>query len=196
MGNFSSGKYWADRSDLLYYRYIDYIVRTVGSTAHSMLDVGSGNCPYLEWFDWIESKYSVDLQTPYESNSIIGVVGDIHSTNFPLHFDIVSCLQVLEHVPDAKRFAKRLLELGSTLIISVPYKWPGGKAKDHVHDPVDEEKLFSWFGRRPNYQIVVREPFLWACHERIICIYDSDETRKYGMIDRNQIIIRSMSVVG
>jgi hypothetical protein len=34
MGNFSNGSYWAERKDLLYYRYIDYIVRVIATNAN------------------------------------------------------------------------------------------------------------------------------------------------------------------
>ncbi|NML34329.1 class I SAM-dependent methyltransferase [Paraburkholderia antibiotica] len=190
MNNFSSGSYWSDRSDLLYYRYVDYMIRTIGRDASSLLDVGSGNCPYLEWFDWIPGRYSIDLEKPYQSEDVVGIKGNIFDVQLTMHFDVLTCLQVLEHVPDAGSFAQRLLQMANTLVVSVPYKWPKGKDKDHVHDPVDETKLEKWFGRKPNYSIVVREPFLWVCHERIICIYDSDPEKKYGVSDRFERIMR------
>lgn len=193
MSGFASGLYWAEREDLLYYRYVDYIARTVGRDASSLLDVGSGNCPYIEWFFWINKKYSVDLQSPYSSENVIGIEGNIHTLSFAEKFDLVTCLQVLEHVPDAKAFAQRLLELGKTLIVSVPFKWPEGKAPGHIHDPVDAAKMRAWFQREPNYSIVVREPFLWVNHERLICVYDQDPLKKYGMDSRRDRILRGGS---
>lgn len=180
---YASGKYWRDRSDLIYYRYIEYIMRVVGRDANSMVDVGSGNCPYLEWFDWIEDKRSVDIRVPYQSETVQGIQGDIHELTFRKRFDLCTCFQVLEHVPDAKLFARRLQELADTLIISVPYKWPKDSTKGHVHDPVTYEKLTEWMGREANYKIIAREPFRSQKHERLIAVYSADPARRYGQLD-------------
>ncbi|WP_167197253.1 class I SAM-dependent methyltransferase [Roseovarius gahaiensis] len=159
--NYQSGSYWRERSDMLYYRYIDYIMRCVSVSAQSMIDVGTGNCPYMEWFDWIPERVSVDIRIPYQSEHVKGVKGDIFEMTFDRAFDICTCLQVLEHVPEADRFARRLLELGELVIVSVPYNWPGGEEQTagHVHDPVDYDKLTDWMGRPANYHVVVEEPF-------------------------------------
>lgn len=184
-GVFTSGKYWAQREDFLYYRHIDYIVRTVGATAKSMLDVGTGNCPYMEWFDWIPQRMSVDLRSPYQSDSVMGMVGSIHEMRFDHKFDIVTCLQVLEHVPDALSFARRLLELGKIVVISVPYKWTTDpRTHGHIHDPVSYQKLTEWVGRQANYHEIAREPFQTSKHERLIAVYDvEDSERKFTSVD-------------
>jgi hypothetical protein len=72
-------------------------------------------------------------------------------------FDLVLCLQVLEHVPLAEAFARKLLDTGRTVIISVPFRWPAGVCKPHVHDPVDREKLLGWTGRASITDVVVRD---------------------------------------
>jgi hypothetical protein len=176
---YSTQDYWRKRSDMLYYRYIDYMVRAVGVSAKSMIDVGSGNCPYLDWFDWIPERVSVDIRVPYQSASVKPIKGDIFKLDFGKKFDLCSCLQVLEHVPDARRFARRLLELSDLVVISVPYKWTGTTV-GHVHDPVDYEKVSDWMGRQANYKIVVEEPFQGSKHKRLICVYDVDPNRKFG----------------
>lgn len=176
---FESGQYWRNRSDLLYYQYFRYIMRVIATEAESVIDVGTGNTPYLEWFDWIPKRVSVDMRVPYKSDTVQGIVGDIHELEFPERFDICTCMQVLEHVPDVEPFAKRLLELGKLFLISVPYKWPEG-TPDHVHDPVDEVKLKAWFGRSPNYKLVVKEPFGTKKGNRLFAIYDpSDPERRF-----------------
>ena len=48
MGAYGDGSYWKERQDLLYYKYLDFIIRSIGQEAVSLLDVGTGNCPYLE----------------------------------------------------------------------------------------------------------------------------------------------------
>lgn len=172
--------YWANRSDMLYYSAIDKIIRTVGYDASSILDVGSGNCPYLDWWTWIPKKVSIDIQSPYVSDQVEAVVGNIMDHHFDQKFDICTCFQVLEHVPDAAAFARRLFDLGTVVIISVPYKWPAGRTVGHVHDPVDEEKLKSWVGRLPNQYLVVAEPFGSVKHERLIAIYDPNPKRRFN----------------
>jgi len=181
-GGYASQSYWKKRSDLLYYRYIDFIIRSAGASATSLLDVGSGNCPYLEWFHWIPDRVSIDINVPYESTNVRAIKGDIHQVDFAKRFSLVTCLQVLEHVPKAAAFSRRLQELGDLVIISVPYKWstqpkptPG-----HVHDPVDYQKVVDWFGREANYKIIVREPFLNKKSMRLIALFDKDPHRKFG----------------
>lgn len=180
MSAYLSGDYWDDRSDLLYYHYIDYIMRTVATGATSVLDVGTGNCPYLEWFSWIPKKVSVDIRAPYQSDSVEGIVGDIHDLSLP-RFDVCTCLQVLEHVPDAERFARRLLSLADLLIVSVPFNWntEPRRTTGHIHDPVSYEKLCGWMGRKANYHIVVKEPFTVAKGERLIALFDRDPERVF-----------------
>jgi 2-polyprenyl-3-methyl-5-hydroxy-6-metoxy-1,4-benzoquinol methylase len=72
-------------------------------------------------------------------------------------FDLVTCFQVMEHVPDAVSFARKILEIGQVAVVSVPYKWDKGKCKPHIHDPVDERKMLAWFGREPDFQYIATE---------------------------------------
>lgn len=181
-GGFASGEYWRKRSDMMYYRYLDYIIRSVGAKASSLIDVGSGNCPYLDWWDWIPERVSVDIRVPYSSEGVVGIQGDIFKLAFDKTFDLCTCFQVLEHVPDAEAFARRLLELGELVIVSVPYKW-GDKPRvtpGHVHDPVSYEKLTGWMGREANYKIIVEEPFGRLKNKRLIALYDKDPERTFG----------------
>lgn len=190
--NFGSGTYWNERQDLLYYRYVDFVLRCVAADAKSLLDVGTGNCPYPDWFDWIADRTSIDLEHPYVSSGVKGIVGDIFTHAFAENFDVVTCLQVLEHVSDAHAFARKLLTLGKILVVSVPSQWPAGRVEDHLQDPVDLDKLEQWFERKPNCTMVVREPFLASCCDRLICIYDRDADRRYSDDDRNTRILRAM----
>jgi len=181
MKMYATGSYWRRRSDMLYYQYFRYIVRCVGADAGSMLDVGSGNAPYLEWFDWIPRRVSVDLEVPYSSEAVEGMRGNIFEIGFGEPFDLCTCMQVLEHVPDPAPFARRLLELGRIVLISVPYKWPKGSNPDHVNDPVDLKAVERWFGRKPNYDLVVYEPFAGRKAARMFALFDvGDPARRFG----------------
>jgi len=191
-GRFLSGQYWLQRSDLMYYKYIDYILRCVGSKACSLVDVGTGNCPYLEWWDWIPKRVSIDMRAPYESNTVTGITGDIFKISFESSFDICTCLQVLEHVPDAGHFARRLQEIAKLVIVSVPYKWSNipKATPGHLHDPVSYKKLCTWMGREANFKIIVEEPFVRDKSKRLIALYDTDPTRRFGSKTRADRIIR------
>lgn len=179
-GKYRSGDYWIERSDLVYYQYIDYMIRCVGAKASGILDVGTGNCPYLEWWDWIPRKISIDIRAPYRSKNVEGIEANVLDHSFDEPFDVCTCLQVLEHIEDPSPFARRLFELAEIVVISVPYKWPEGRTTGHRQDPVDEEKLAGWTGRTPNYSIVVREPFQKVKSERLIAAYHSDPKTRWG----------------
>lgn len=77
-------------------------------------------------------------------------------TGPPLRFDLVLCLQVLEHLQDPETFARKLLDSGRIVIVSVPYQWPAGRNPRHLQDPVSEAKLIGWAGRAPVETRLVR----------------------------------------
>lgn len=183
--SYADGSYWERRSDLLYYQYFRYILRCIGAEARSLVDIGSGNAPYLEWFDWIPERVSVDLTTPYRSEAVRGVVGDILTLDLP-RADLCTCLQVLEHVEAPEPFARRLLELGALVLVSVPFRWPANANRNHVNDPVDLAKLNGWFGRPANWRMVVREPFAGPKGARLFALYDpADPDRRFGVATRH-----------
>lgn len=177
---YETGAYWRSRSELMYYKYFFELMRCVAKDATSLLDVGSGNAGYLEWLNWIPTKVSVDIRSPYQSPNVRGIQANIHDMQIE-RFDICTCLQVLEHVPDATSFARRLFEMGNLIVISVPYKWPRNSNKWHVHDPVDESKVQEWFSREPNYTLIASELFDTRRGQRMFSIFDpKDPERKFG----------------
>lgn len=176
MSKIQHDKYWLNRHDAIYIQYVDYMVRTIGKDAKSLIDVGSKKCGYMEWWEWIPRKVSIDLLNPYSSDKVLGIRGDFFTTPLAGPYDICLCLQVLEHIEDARSFAQKLLETAPQLIVSVPYKWKKGWVDFHPQDPVDEEKMFSWFDREPNWRWEVREPF--ARSSRIVCWYDREDPKR------------------
>lgn len=158
---FDRGKYWAGRKHLVYYSVIDRYVRYVGRNAKTLLDVG-GTAPYIEWFDWIPTLMTLDIAQPYQSDRVVGLKTDFYEYQPEKKFDIVLCLQVLEHLDDPKKAVDKIKQITDTAIISVPYKWdPRITAKSgHIQDPVDEKKLDSWVGQAPVVKTVVNEPFM------------------------------------
>jgi hypothetical protein len=175
-------RYWETRQDLLYYQVVRVLARGLSNEAASILDVGSAACPYLDWFPHIEERVSVDLKHPYDGPGVIPVRADFLEWQPEHAFDLVTCLQVLEHVPRADLFAKRLLAAGSIVVISVPYKWYQGRMGSHVHDPVDQEKLRDWFGREPNFEYLCKE--VVGDSRRLIQVYERHGVRWRDLKDR------------
>jgi hypothetical protein len=167
--------YWERRRDHVYLQHIRAIVHAVGIDARSLLDVGTNGCPYPDWFDWIPRRVSLDLEKPYQSPGVVGIKADFLRWPSDERFDLVTCLQVLEHIPDASAFARALLARAPRVLVSVPYKWKPGN-EQHVHDPVDEEKVTGWFGTAPRFTMVsteLRKPI-----KRLIAYFERDPKRQ------------------
>jgi hypothetical protein len=194
--SYLNGAYWQGRSDMLYYKYVDYVVRVIGAKSESIIDVGSGGCPYLEWFDWIDEKVSIDIRAPYSSERVQAITANILDYKFVKKYDLCMCLQVLEHVADPEPFARRLFEMSDTVIISVPYKWPEGKTQGHAQDPVDEEKLEQWVGRKPNFLAIVQEPLLSdRFGRRLLAVYDVNPKKTWQKEERKERKLREMGAI-
>ncbi|MCC6001628.1 MAG: hypothetical protein JJU19_12310 [Pararhodobacter sp.] len=74
----------------------------------------------------------------------------------------------------------------------MPYKWRAGGHKDHVHGPVDEDKLKSWMALKPNHRLIVQEPF---GPRRLIAHYDiegGESTRIPREVTLKKIADRAM----
>jgi glycosyltransferase involved in cell wall biosynthesis len=162
--------YWRS-ADSVYLRKVFDLAYEVATDATSVIDVGTNGCPYLEGFGWIPRRTSLDLITPYRSETVKGIKADFLKWSSSEQFDLCLCLQVLEHIPDAASFAQKLLTTAPRVIVSVPYLWPADSCEGHVHDPVDETKIESWFGRAPDRQLIVTEPNSGRHARRLICYF-------------------------
>jgi hypothetical protein len=160
--------YWTARRGMLYYQAILQYAAIAGYVAKSAIDVGSGGTDYINWLHWIPDRYILDFKVPKPPQGVHVLETDFMEYKPPSKFDLVMCCQVLEHVEEPRAFCAKLKELGSNLIISVPYKW-SGRAPGHINDPVDEQKLLRWMGVQPNNAQVVYEPFREG---RLIAYYD------------------------
>lgn len=164
--------YWTKRMNMMYYRYVDYMVRVLAADSKSMIDVGSSDVGLIENFNWIPKRDALDIANPYHSENVRGIKRDLFDYNPKEKYDFATCLQVLEHIPNAQKFANKLFQIADRVLISVPYKWKENSEPEHVHDPVDLKKVNDWFGREPDYHIIVEEP-LFRSHKnkRLICYY-------------------------
>jgi 2-polyprenyl-3-methyl-5-hydroxy-6-metoxy-1,4-benzoquinol methylase len=154
---------------MAYYREVIRFAREFAPAAQNVLDVGPNGTPLVCELDWIASKNAVDLAKA-EIPGVSCVRGNFLTYKPEQTFDLVLCLQVLEHVRPAKDFARKLLDTGHVVIISVPYCWPAGGCKQHVHDPVDREKLLAWTGKASVTDTVVRD----SRRERLIAVFEGN----------------------
>ncbi|MGI0495765.1 tetratricopeptide repeat protein [Limnospira platensis] len=172
--------YWSKRETHIYIFAVRQIINKIGSSATSIIDVGSNGCPYIDWFSWIPERYSLDLRNPYKAPGVVSLTQDFLKYNPEKRFDLLTCLQVIEHVPDAEAFCRKLLETARVLVVSVPYKWKAGQTKGHIHDPVDLTKMNHWFGREPNYYNIIKE--IESPVRRMICIYYQDSEKNWDRV--------------
>ena len=92
-----------------------------------MLDIGAGDAPYRELFDRCEYVTVDWANSPHEDASGVDIAASVD--DLPIEdgsFDAVLCTQVLEHVAtpvDVLREAHRVLRVGGTLLVTVPFVW-------------------------------------------------------------------------
>lgn len=170
--------YFEKRKDSIYLYAAKQICKKYAPRPQSVIDVGSNQTPILEWFRDGEIPdtprlTSLDLRKPYKASGIESLAMDLMKYQPEITYDLVTCFQVLEHVPDPSKFGKKLLTLGKVIVASVPYKWPKGLCKYHLHDPVSSALLENWMGRPPQFKYIARE---LNKRERLIHVYLRDRS--------------------
>lgn len=186
-------QYWTRRSSMMYYKYIDVLVKAFAYHAESIIDIGSANTRYIESFDWIPHKFTLDIKNPYRSPNVTAIETDFLTYIPEQKFDFVICLQVLEHIPQVEEFARKLFTLSDRVLISVPYMWPKGSDPTHIHDPVNEEKVRQWTNREPSYSIIVEEPLRIpskGISRRLICYYGPEENIDFKQANQNVQLLK------
>lgn len=159
--------YWQSRRDFRYYREVVRLAKEHAPAEGSALDVGAREAELLQWLDWFERRVALDVDPIPARPGVETVTADFGEFEPDACFDLVLCLQVLEHLQEPESFARKLLETGRTVIVSVPHRWPGWVTDEHLHDPVDEAKLRRWTGRDPIETSIVEDLGM----ERLICVY-------------------------
>lgn len=134
--------YREQRKDLNYYKEVLRLGRAYVPQGKEVIDVGAGQTEYLRELYWFQRRVALDSRYVPPQRGVVNVMQDFMAFKPVQKYDLVLCLQVLEHLDRPEEFARKLFTLGSTVIISVPYKWPKGEYPPHVQDPVDEEQLF------------------------------------------------------
>jgi len=126
-----------------YYKEVRILINSLCQRhqLRSILEVGCGLCDNIKQYP-IEDKTIIDLWYAPKFENVTCIHGNILNYNFDRQFDIVICLQVLEHIPDIENAIKKIFDLAKQyVIISLPYKWIIGKQPGHIHDPITNSKL-------------------------------------------------------
>lgn len=166
--------YSEQRKDLIYYKAIKEILSVIDKQDKKIIDVGSNGVDLISNLQCCE-KISVCLSEPINNEFVTGYKTDFFDFNIEKKFDIITCLQVIEHVEKAEEFTQKLFATGKTVIISLPYKWSKNACKYHCQDPIDEKKIFGWTKKQPDFTLYCTET---NNIQRIICIYNSDPKDK------------------
>lgn len=168
----SRRSYWRQRRRLKYYQEVIRLARKYVPDGRTMIDVGAGETGVAERLAGFQRRVVLDIHPIRPRRGVDIVTTDFMQYEPDARFDLVLCLQVLEHLEDPGPFARRLFDIGRTVIISVPYRWPEGFWPWHLHDPVDEAKLEDWTRRQPTETCVVTDE-----QQRMIAVYSHTGAR-------------------
>jgi hypothetical protein len=163
---FPSDRYWQQRQHFKYYAEVVRLARQHAPAGGRVIDVGAGPTRVLQDLGWFDERVALDRLPERRQPGIKTVQQDFLVYEPGAQFDLVLCLQVLEHLDDPRGFAQKLFAIGRTIIISVPYKWPHQFYPPHKQDPVDETKLAGWTRRTPIETSIVMDN-----RERLIAVY-------------------------
>lgn len=148
-------KYTRLRKDMRYYALVRRWLLD-HSPGNLLVDVGSRGTDIATQGDFAR-RIALDRVECQPTKSVEAVRADWLTWTPPVRASVVTCLQVLEHLPDevVGRFARKLLDYADVALVSVPYMWPKGACKYHVQDPVSLDMLLQWMDCPPaRYEII------------------------------------------
>lgn len=180
-------RYWEGRKEYVYLHVAQSMFQILGASARTALDVGSAGTPTVLMFP-ADRRYSVDWGNPCEHEGVIA-----HNCNYlewerPEPIDIASCMQVLEHVPDPRPFAKKLLRDAEVVIASVPHLERPRANPGHIHSMITPTQFAGWFDREPNYLYIAQE---LSGDERMVAIWDTTTESKFGDLSKTGAVAES-----
>lgn len=146
------------RKDFRYYRETAHIAKELyEKPSGRVIDIGTKDIMItLQMFRGFE-KTALDNDFPTNmkrKSDIIYISQDLFEFNPSKLYDIVLCQQMLEHMNSPKSAFMKVKSLClDTLVISVPY----GSWHKSVHDPIDEEKVFTWTNMIPQKESIVED---------------------------------------
>src|SRR5713226_698648 len=90
--------YWERRRDFAYYAEAIRLARVYAPAGRAVIDVGANETEVLGELDWFERRVALDLHYIATQPGAETVVTDFMDYESRAGFDLVLCLQVLEHV--------------------------------------------------------------------------------------------------
>ena len=164
--------YEEERKEFKYYKKTHDIIEDIQkkTSINNIVDVGGWKGFFVENTN-IKDKTVIDLHKMEDkSDGVTRISTNFLEYNPEKKYDIVTCLQVLEHINDndVEKFAKKLFDISEKyVVISVPYKWKKGICKWHCQDPVDKDKLLKWTSVTPNEEYIITDRGM----DRLISVY-------------------------
>jgi len=159
-------KYYEERKEYNYYKKVNEILSKLQFT--SIIDIGGRKSPILEKINNNIYKSLLDIsKINNDDKNINYITADFYKWVPDKKYDVVLCLQVLEHLEKPTEFAQKLFDTGNKVIISLPYKWAKGFCVHHIQDPVDEKLIKQWTNRNPLETYIIEDNGV----KRIICVY-------------------------
>jgi hypothetical protein len=149
------------RKEFSYYKEAFSIAtKLYGKDKGSVIDVGiKDSTVVLDRFGEGFSKTAMDNDYPASLDkgahpNILFLEADLYAHEPKERYDIVLCQQVLEHLEDPRSAFRKLEQLSQdVIVISVPYgSWHGTQ-----HDPINEERVREWTGKRPVLETIVKD---------------------------------------
>ncbi len=161
--NQSSNTYWQARREhnRVYYGHATALAKKYAAGAASLIDVGNRGCEYVYEWDWIHDKTVLDLSDEIFrlDDTVQKIQQDFLAWRPERQYDLVTCLQTLEHFEDPLPFIDKLHRIQKDiLLVSLPFMWPADKAPlEHKHDPIDLPTIHAWLGSEPLEQVIATE---------------------------------------
>lgn len=166
--------YYANRQYKEYYSVVRRIVAELQAKEQldSILDVGPADVPLVTEFG-ISDCTVLEPQFARLFDGCEWLRGDVCSFDFGRKFDVVLCLQCLEHILDIDAACANLFKSAAKyLVVSLPWQWGKGWEKGHIHDPVTMAWIEQHLGKPTSFELCDKLPT-----RHIVCVYDVREKR-------------------
>lgn len=131
----------------------------------SALDVGCRSTGFLyQLVPRYKIRVGTDIYKPLymggDDPDVLFVHGDFLKIQFNNLFDVVVCMETMEHIDpsDRRAFATKLMSLAKKhLLVSIPYMWKGSK-EPIDHNGFNETHIQDWFQRTDFLRTVTGRP--------------------------------------
>lgn len=153
--------YWNRRSSFGYYVLVKAWLESIApmhNGERSILDVGCLDTPTATWA-FFDKRYTVDIEHDPKLFGVQSFIADFLTWEPPHHMTVVTCLQVLEHLPNevVYDFGAKLRSFSDYTIVSVPFMWAPGFEPDHKQDPIDLDKFSRFMGEPPHEYAIIKD---------------------------------------